>query len=48
MGKDTISGPKIKVSIQPDATKPVSLAVEYNKNAKYHVGENFAGMCMFY
>ena len=41
VGKGTISGPKIKVSIQPDATKPVALAVEYNRNTTYTVGDSF-------
>ena len=41
VGKGTISGPKIKVSIQPDATKPVALAGEYNRTTTYHVGDSF-------
>ena len=43
MGRTTISGPKVKISIQPDTTKPVNLVVEYDKNATYTVGEELPG-----
>ena len=44
MGRTTISGPKIKISIQADMTKPVSLTVEYDKNASYTVSEHLPGL----
>ena len=40
MGRTTISGPKVKISVQPDSNKPVSLSVDYDKSASYTVGES--------
>ncbi len=43
VGKGYISGPKIKVSIQPNANKPVALEVEYDRDVSYRVGDNLTG-----
>ena len=43
LGRTTLSGPKLKISIQPDATKPTKLDVAYDKGRKYVVSEIFPG-----
>ncbi|XP_064651819.1 structural maintenance of chromosomes flexible hinge domain-containing protein 1-like isoform X2 [Lineus longissimus] len=37
-GKVALSGPKLKISVTPDAAKPVSIKLQYDKNAVYVVG----------
>ncbi|XP_025090642.1 structural maintenance of chromosomes flexible hinge domain-containing protein 1-like isoform X1 [Pomacea canaliculata] len=37
--RNIISGPKIRVSIQPDPMKPRELQVDYSKNASFVVGQ---------
>ncbi|KAI0226091.1 Structural maintenance of chromosomes flexible hinge domain-containing protein 1 [Lamellibrachia satsuma] len=39
IGRTTLQGPKLLISIQADFLKPVSLTVEYDKNVVYKAGE---------
>jgi len=43
IGRTTLLGPKLLVSIQADFLKPVSLTVDYDKNAVYQAGETLPG-----
>lgn len=43
VNRSTILSPPMIISIQPDLMKPVSLDVEYEKNAKAIVGEILTG-----
>ena len=43
IGRNTLVGPKLLVSIQADFLKPVSLTVDYNKAAVYKAGEALTG-----
>lgn len=43
IGRQTISGPKMKISIQPDTSKPMALQVEYDRRSKYVVNEPLPG-----
>ncbi len=43
IGKNILSGPKIKVSIQADTTKPIDIAVNYDEKMQYTVGETLTG-----
>ncbi|CAH1772323.1 unnamed protein product, partial [Owenia fusiformis] len=38
IGRNCISGPKIRISIQPDSSKPSELVVEYDKNVEFNIG----------
>jgi hypothetical protein len=38
-----LSGPKLKISVQPDPTRPSSLDVSYNTKATYTAGEIMPG-----
>ena len=42
--KTVISGPKIKVNVQPDPNNPEELVVDYSKNAAFVAGEKLTGM----
>ena len=39
----TIVGEKIKISVQPDPSKPSDLAIEYNTKAVFIAGEKMPG-----
>ena len=43
-GRSVITRPTIFISIQPDATKPVSLEVQYDNSSTYTVSEVLPGM----
>ena len=43
IGRNTLVGPKLRVSIQADFLKPVSLTVDYNKAAIYKAGQALPG-----
>ena len=48
IGKITISGPKIKISIQPDLTKAVKVDVKYDKSKAIVVGDHLPGKSRIY
>ncbi|KAK7480666.1 hypothetical protein BaRGS_00028138 [Batillaria attramentaria] len=43
LGRLVLSGPKIRVSIQPDPMKPRELQVDYSKNGSFVVGQKMRG-----
>ena len=43
VGRNILSGPKLKVAIQPDPTKPISINVEYDETVTCVVGQNLPG-----
>jgi len=43
VGRAVITGPQLIVSIQPDATKPVSFNISYKPQDKYTVGTLLPG-----
>lgn len=38
-----LSGPKLKISVQPDPTRPSNLDVVYDPKATYTAGEDMPG-----
>ena len=48
VGRSVLSGPKLKVAIQPDPTRPVSVKVDYDSAEEYIVGQTLPGENYFY
>ena len=43
----TIVGAKIKISIQPDPSRPDDLSIQYNTKTVFIAGEKMPGKCVY-